>query len=73
MTKSDSSSPIAGEQVKSIPFNGDLYHCYHLNGVITEIRVRWDNMSKDSEPIEWVDLSPQLQQLIDDSINFGDK
>lgn len=72
MAKSDSFEDDA-PSVKSIPFNGDLYHCYHYNGVLVEVRVRWDNMSRQAELVDWNDLSPELQNLIDDSINFGDK
>ncbi len=68
MAKSNSS-----EQLRSIPYNGDLYHCYHVHGVLTHILVRYDNMSREATPVEREDLPPQLQQLIDDEINFGDK
>lgn len=67
MAKSDSS-----EQVRAIPFNGDLYLCYHINGIVTQVLVRYDNMSKEATPVEWSDLPEELQQLMDDQINFGD-
>lgn len=70
MTKSDSSNP---EQVRSIPYNGDLYHVYHINGVVLSIAVRFDNAGTRDEPIAWEDLPPALQQIIDDTINFGDR
>jgi len=70
MTKYDSSN---GEAVRDIVYNGDLYHIYHVNGVVTSVAARFDNASTRDVSIEWDDLPPALQQIIDDTINFGDK
>lgn len=70
MAKFDSSKV---ERVRSIPYNGDLYHVYHINGVLTSITVRYDNMSREATAIDWNDLPVELQHRIDDEINFGDK
>lgn len=67
MEKFDSSKI---EQVKSIPYNGDLYHVYYLDGAVTSISVRYDNIGLQATPIEWEDLPPSVQQRIDDSINL---
>ncbi len=69
MAKSDSSKT---EEVVQFPFQGDLYFVYHILGVVTSIQVSYDNCGQRPTEVAWTDLPAQVQQKIDDEINFGD-
>ena len=66
MAKYDSSNT---EEIKTLRYNGDVYYIYHIKGLLVSVEVKYDG--ERPTPVEWVDLPPSVQQIIDDTINFN--